>query len=50
VQNQILQQRLEAANDFKVQATPTVFVNGERYGGGMSLDQLRTLLNRKLAK
>jgi len=50
VQNQILQQRLEASNDFKVQATPTVFVNGERYGGGMSLDQLRTLLNRKLAK
>ena len=50
VQNQILQQRFEAANDFKVQATPIVFVNGERYGGGMSLDQLRTLLNRKLAK
>jgi len=50
VQNQILQQRLEAANDFKVETTPTVFVNGERYGGGMSLDQLRTLLNRKLAK
>lgn len=50
IQNEILRQRLEAANDFKVQATPTVFVNGERYGGGMTLAQLRTLLNRKLAK
>lgn len=50
VQNEILRQRLEAANEFKVQATPTVFVNGERYGGGMSLAQLRTLLNRKLAE
>lgn len=49
-QNAILQQRLEASNEFKVQATPTVFVNGERYGGGMTLDQMRTLLNRKLAE
>jgi len=49
-QNGILQQRLEASNEFKVQATPTVFVNGERYGGGMTLDQMRTLLNRKLAE
>ena len=50
VQNEILQQRLTASNEFKVQATPTVFVNGERYGGGMSLDQMRTLLTRKLAE
>lgn len=50
VQNGILQQRLEASNEFKVQATPTVFVNGARYGGGMTLDQMRTLLNRKLAE
>jgi protein-disulfide isomerase len=50
IQNEILRQRLEAANDFKVQSTPTVFVNGERYGGGMTLPQFRTLLNRKLAK
>lgn len=50
IQNGILQQRLEASNEFKVQATPTVFVNGERYGGGMTVDQMRTLLNRKLAE
>ena len=42
IQNKILQQRLQASNDFKVQSTPTVFVNGDRYGGGMSLDQFRT--------
>ena len=50
IQNGILKQRLEASNEFKVQTTPTVFVNGERYGGGMTLDQMRTLLNRKLAE
>ena len=50
IQNVILRQRLEAANDFKVQATPTVFVNGDRYSGGMSLDQFRTLLNGMAGK
>ena len=50
IQNGILKQRLEASNEFKVQTTPTVFVNGERYGGGMTLNQMRTLLNRKLAE
>ena len=50
IQNAILEQRLEAANEFKVQATPTVFVNGDRYGGGMTLDQFRTLLNGMLSK
>lgn len=50
VQNAILKQRLEAANEFKINATPTVFVNGDRYSGGMTLDEMRTLLNRLLAK
>ena len=50
IQNEILNQRLQATNDFKVQSTPTVFVNGDRYGGGMSLDQFRTLLNRMLSE
>mgnify|MGYP001158675213 FL=1 len=50
IQNVILRQRLEAANDFKVQTTPTVFVNGLRYSGGMSLDQFRTLLNGMAGK
>ena len=50
VQNAVLKQRLEAANDFKITATPTVFVNGDRYSGGMTLDQMRTLLDRLLSK
>ena len=50
IQNAILQQRLEASNDFKIESTPTIFVNGAKYSGGMTLDQLRTLLSRLLAK
>ena len=50
IQNEILQQRLQASNDFKVQTTPTVFVNGDRYSGGMTLDQFRILLNGMIGK
>ena len=50
IQNEILQQRLQAANEFKVQTTPTIFVNGDRYGGGMTLDQFRALVNGMISK
>ena len=50
VQDAILKERLQAVNDFKVNATPTVFVNGASYSGGMSLEQFRTLLNWLLSK
>ena len=50
IQNEILQQRLQASSDFEVRTTPTVFVNGERYVGGMSLKQFRTLLKSMGAK
>lgn len=45
IQGKILQQRMQASNDFDVRTTPTVFVNGNRYDGGISLDQFRALLN-----
>lgn len=48
VQNAILVQRLEASNEYKVKATPTVYVNGASYSGGMTTGELRTLLNRLL--
>ena len=44
IQKIILQQRLQAVNDFEVETTPTIFVNGARFNGGLTLSQLRTLL------
>ena len=41
----ILGLRLEAAQDFGVNSTPTIFINGERYHG-LSLEELRTILQR----
>ena len=49
VGDEILKRRLEASEDFKVTGTPTLFVNGKRYGA-MSLDQFETLLGRLLSE
>ena len=50
LQNDILQQRLQAVNEFGVQTTPTIFVNGARFNGGLTLGQLRTLLENLVSK
>lgn len=47
--DEILKRRLEASEDFQVTGTPTLFVNGKRYGA-MSLDQFETLLDRLLSE
>ena len=47
--DEILKRRLEAAQEFQVTGTPTLFVNGRRYGA-MSLGEFETLLNRLLSE
>ena len=50
LRDQILAQRLEAAKEFKVKSTPTIFINGELYSGEMNLSQLRAFLNNIQSK
>ena len=50
IQNDILQQRLQAVNEYGVQTTPTIFVDGARFNGGLTLGQLRTLLENIISK
>ena len=45
VETHILSRRLEAARDFGVQSTPTIFINGERHNN-LTLDEIRTILQR----
>ena len=45
VETHILSKRLEAARDFGVQSTPTIFINGNRHHG-LTLDEIRTILQR----
>ncbi len=40
----VLKQRLEADQKYKVRSTPTVLVNGQKYPGGLTVDQFRTVV------
>ncbi len=48
IQNEVLTQRLEAVQTFGVDGTPTLFVNGRRYGD-LSVPDLRKILDGLLA-
>lgn len=46
----VLKQRLTGEKKFKVNATPTLFINGAKYSGGLTLDQMRVVIAALLAK
>jgi protein-disulfide isomerase len=48
--NKVLQQRLDAERTFAINATPTLFVDGDRFNGGLSYDQLKAVIESHLAK
>jgi len=48
VAEKVLAQRLEADKAYGVRSTPTIIVNGDLYGGGLGIDQLRAVINSKL--
>jgi protein-disulfide isomerase len=44
----VLKQRLEADQKYQVRSTPTVLVNGEKYAGGLTIEQFRAVVAPKL--
>ncbi len=50
IQEQVLAQRLEGEKTYKIQATPTLFIQGDRYTGELRFDELKALLDAKLPK
>ena len=46
----ILEARLEAARNFGVNSTPTIFINGNRYHAAESVDAMRALLDPFVAR
>jgi protein-disulfide isomerase len=40
--------RQKAAEEFEVQSTPTFIINGERYAGNMSIDQMSAIIDSML--
>ena len=50
LRDEILQARLDAQSAFQVSATPTLIVNGRKFGGGLSFAQLGAVLESILAR
>lgn len=50
IEDAVLAQRLDAERSFGVTATPTIFIGGESYGGGLTLEQFRAVVARQRAQ
>lgn len=50
IQNAVLQQRLQGSKAYQINSTPTLLVNGRKYSGGLTFDQLRAVLDSMLPK
>jgi protein-disulfide isomerase len=50
IQTSVLEQRLLGAKSFKINSTPTLFVNGRKFDGGLTFDQLKTVIDPLLPK
>lgn len=49
LQKTVLQQRLAASQQYKVTSTPTLIVNGAKYGGDLTLEQFRAVIDAILS-
>lgn len=49
LQKAVLQQRLTGSQKYKVDSTPTLIVNGAKYGGDLTLEQLGAVIDRILS-
>lgn len=45
VEDKVLQSQLEASKVLGVNSTPSFFINGTKYSGGLSLDQMRGIID-----
>ena len=46
LQTEILEQRKEGTEKYQVNATPTLFINGKKYSGGLTLDQIKAVVSQ----
>ncbi len=50
VADEILNQRLEGDKTYHVSSTPTIIIDGEKYDGGLTVEQMRAVIDRRLKK
>jgi len=46
----VLDQRLAGGRGYKIKSTPTVIINGRKYDGGLTFDQVRAVIEPILSK
>ena len=49
LQKAVLQERLTGSQKFKVTSTPTLIINGAKYGGDLTLEQARAVIEKVLS-
>lgn len=49
VQRIVLEQRLVGGREYKVNSTPTLIINGRKYNGGLTFDQVRAVIDPLLS-
>ena len=48
VQDEILNQRIEAQKKYKIESTPTIFINEKKYNGKVNYKEFKKALENKL--
>ncbi len=48
VQDEILNERIEAQKKYKIESTPTIFVNGKRYSGKVDYKKFKKVIEKNL--
>ena len=48
VQDQILEQRIEAQKNYKIESTPTIVINEKKYSGKVDYKELKKAIDKKL--
>jgi protein-disulfide isomerase len=48
VQEQILNERIEAQKKYKIQSTPTIFINKKKYEGEHEYKQFKKVIKKSL--
>lgn len=47
-QDEILNQRIEAQKKYKIEATPTIFINEKKYSGKVDYKEFKKAIDKKL--
>ena len=48
VQDEILEQRIEAQKKYKIESTPTIIINEKKYSGKVDYKQFKKAIDKKL--